>query len=385
MKTAAGGRAAGKRRLAFVITEDWWLWQHWIGLAKAAREAGYDVTIVTRVDAHGERIRECGFPLLDVDFARGRLSLWANLRTLFLLKTVYRRIRPHLVHHFAMQPIILGSAAAALSGRPAVVNTIAGLGHVMASRGVRARSLRCVLLPVLGRALRRSHTIVQNPDDAALCGSLGDPPGRVAVIRGAGVHLRRFTVRPEPEGLVRVAMVSRLLWSKGVGEFARAASAVRAMREDVVFTLVGAPDEKNPAAVPPERLSAWDADGIVEWWGYREDVAEVWARSHIAVLPSYYREGLPTTLLEAMACGRPVVTTDTPGCREAVSHRKNGLLVPPRDARALADAIMALVDDPVRRVAMGAAGRRLVETEFADARIHEETLRVYERALADRR
>ena len=157
------------------------------------------------------------------------------------------------------------------------------------------------------------------------------------------------------------------------------------MREDVVFTLVGAPDERNPAAVPPERLSAWDADGIVEWWGYREDVAEVWARSHIAVLPSYYREGLPTTLLEAMACGRPVVTTDTPGCREAVSHSKNGLLVPPRDARALADAIMALVDDPVRRVAMGAAGRRLVETEFADARIHEETLRVYERALADRR
>lgn len=370
-------------RLAFVITEGWWLSLHWIGLAEAARDAGYEVTVVTCAGKHGERIRARGLNLIDIDFHRGRLSPWANLRVLCRLGAVYRQLRPHLVHHFAMQPIVLGAAAAALSGRPAVVNTIAGMGHLMVSGSVRARFLRCLLLPALGWALRHSHTIVQNPDDAAFVKSRGARSERVSVIRGAGVDLRRFSACPEPEGPVRVAMVSRLLWSKGVREFIDAAGAVRAMRENVVFTLVGAPDEKNPDSVPPERLSAWASAGVVEWWGYRRDIADVWARSHIAVLPSYYREGLPTALLEAMACGRPIVTTDMPGCRETVRQDVNGLLVPPRDAAALITAIVALIDDPKRRAAMGAASRRLVEAEFNATRICEETLRTYRHALAD--
>ena len=371
-------------RLAFVVTEDWWLCLYWAGIVKAARDAGYEVTVVTRVSKYGDRIRALGLDIVDIDFGRGRLSPWINLRTLRRLHAVYRRLRPHLVHHVALQPVVLGSAAAALAGGSAVVNTIAGMGHTLASNGIHARVLRHMLLPALGWALRHSHTLVQNPDDAALVESLGVQAERIAVVQGAGVDVRRFAQRPEPEGPIRVTMVSRLLWAKGVGEFVEAASAVRKTYGDIVFTLVGAPDEGNPAAVPSEQVAAWAAAGLIEWWGYREDITDVWARSHIAVLPSWYREGLPTALLEAAACGRAIVTTDTPGCREAVHHGENGLLVPARDARALADAIIALAGDPARRSSMGRVGRQRVETEFAAAQIHEQTLRVYEQALARR-
>ena len=371
------------RRIAYVVTEDWWLWSCWAGLVKAARDTGYEVTVVTRVHEHGECIRALDLELVDMDFGRGQLSPRINLRTLRRLHEIYCRIQPHLVHHIALQPVVLGSTAAVLSGEPAVVNTIAGMGHVLASNSIGARAMRSALLPMLGWALRRSHTIVQNPDDAALLvESLGVRAEHVAVIKGAGVDIKRFTPRLEPEGPVRVTMVSRLLWAKGVGEFIEAASAVRETRKDLVFTLVGAPDKENPRAVPYEQAAAWRAAGIIDWWGYREDIANVWARSHIAVLPSWYREGLPSALLEAAACGRPIVTTDMPGCRQAVRHGENGLLVPIRDARALADAIMTLADDPALRTSMGAAGRRRAEVEFAAARVHAETLQIYEQALA---
>ena len=367
-----------------VVTEDWYLWSHRIGLAVAARDAGYDVTIVTRVGEHGERIRALGLNVVNVDFARGLLSPRANLRTMRDLCAVYRRWEPHLVHHVAVQPIVLGSVAAARTRVPMTVNALTGLGTALISRNMKARLIRPVLRSALGWAMRRtrSHTIVQNPENAQFVESLGVRSERISLVRGAGVDVRRFRPQPEPEGPVRVTMVSRLLWDKGVREFVDAAMLVRKARGDVVFTLVGAPDDGNPTSVSSQQVRSWVADGLVEWWGYREDVADVLACSHVAVLPTYYGEGVPKTLLEAAACGRPIVATDVSGCREVVRHGSNGLLVPPRDARALADAVMALADDPARRAAMGAEGRKRAVSEFAEERINQETLRVYERALA---
>ena len=373
-----------KRRLMFVITEDWYFWVHWIGLAEAARDAGYEVTVVTTVREHGERIRALGLDLVHVDFARGRLSPRANLRTVLALRGIYRRLEPHLVHHIAIQPIVLGSVAAAQVRGLAVVNALMGLGAGLTSGHIKARLMRPMLRPALAWAMRRprSRTVVQNAENAKFVESLGVRRERISLVQGVGVDVRTFRPRPAPAGPIRVAMVSRLLWDKGVREFIRAAALVREARGDIVFTLVGAPDEGNPTSVPREQLRSWAADGLVEWWGYREDVADVLAGSHIAVLPTYYGEGVPTTLLEAASCGRPIVATDVPGCRTAVRHGVNGLLIPARDARALADAVTALADDPARRDAMGAEGRRRAETEFASDRIHAETLLVYERALA---
>ena len=367
-----------------VVTDDWYLWSHRIGLAVAARDAGYEVTVVTRVREHGERIRALGLNLVNVDFARGRLSPWANLRTVHALCGIYQHLEPHLVHHVAIKPIVLGSVAAAWVRVPAVVNALAGLGTALTSSHVKARLARPVLQPALAWAMRRprSHAVVQNAENAKFVESLGVRPERISLVRGAGVDVRTFRPQPEPDGPIRVTMVSRLLRDKGVREFIEAASLVRKVRDDIVFTLVGAPDEGNPTSVPIEQVRSWAADGLVEWWGQREDVADVLAGSHVAVLPTYYGEGVPKTLLEAAACGRPIVATNVPGCREVVHHGENGLLVPARDPRALADAIVALADDPARRAAMGAKSRQRALTEFAAERINAETLRVYERALA---
>ena len=385
---------AVKPRLMLVVTDDWYLWSHRIGLAEAARDAGYEVTVATTVRDHGERIRALGVDLVHVDFARGRLSPWANLRAVRALREVYRSRAPHLVHHVAIKPIVLGSLAAArVRARPrprktpVVVNALAGIGTALASDHVKARLARPVLRVALAWAMRRpgSRTIVQNAEDARFVESLGAPRERISLLPGAGVDVRAFRPRPEPNGPIRVTMVSRLLRDKGVREFCEAAALVRRAREDVVFTLVGAPDEGNPTSVPREELRSWTADGLVEWQGRREDVADVLAASHVAMLPTYYGEGAPKTLIEAAACGRAIIATDVPGCRTVVRHGGNGLLVPARDARALAEAALALADDPARRAAMGAEGRRRAETEFASDRIHAETLKVYERALATAR
>ena len=365
-----------------VVTEDWYLWSHRIGLAVAARDAGYDVTVVTRASEYGDRIRALGLNLVDVDFARGMLSPRSNLRTVRKLCTVYRRLKPHLVHHVAIKPIVLGSAAATWARVPAVVNALTGLGTAFLPGNTKLHVVRPVLRMALGWALRhpRSYTIVQNPDNARFVESLGVQPERVSIVRGAGVDVQRFRLQPEPKGPIRVTMVSRLLRDKGVLEFVEAARMIREAHGDLVFTLVGTTDKENPTSVPSETVWSWAKAGLVEWWGYRADIADVLAQSHIVVLPSY-AEGLPKALLEAAACGRPIVATDVSGCREVVQHEGNGLLVPARDARALADAVVALAGNPVRRAAMGAEGRRRTETEFAAERINEETLKVYERAL----
>lgn len=393
------GGGAVKRRLMLVVTDDWYLWSHRVGLAEAARDAGYEVTVATTVRDHGESIQALGVDLVHVDFARGRLSPWANLRTVRALREVYRSRAPHLVHHVAIKPIVLGSLAAArVRARaptpaqtrprprktPAVVNALAGLGTALASDHVKARLARPVLRVALAWAMRRpgSRTIVQNAEDARFVESLGAPRERISLLPGAGVDVRAFRPRPEPNGPIRVTMVSRLLRDKGVREFCEAAALVRRARKDIVFTLVGAPDEGNPTSVPREELRSWTADGLVEWQGRREDVADVLAASHVAMLPTYYGEGAPKTLIEAAACGRAIIATDVPGCRTVVRHGGNGLLVPARDARALAEAALALADDPARRAAMGAEGRRRAETEFASDLIHAETLKVYEQALA---
>ncbi|MCY4120448.1 MAG: glycosyltransferase family 4 protein, partial [Acidobacteria bacterium] len=257
-------------------------------------------------------------------------------------------------------------------------------GFVPASPSLKARLLRPLVLGGLRLVLRgrSSVVLVQNPDDRAVIARLGVAPDRIAMVRGNGVDLERFAPGPEPDGPVRVSLVARLIREKGVDEFVAAARAIRRQRDDVVFTLVGDPDGGNPSAVPVEQLRAWQDEGVVEWRGFTDDVPAVWAASHVAALPSFYGEGVPKSLIEAAACGRPIVTTDMPGCREIGRDGVNALLVPPRDAGALAAAISRLADDPSLRARLGAAGRRIAEHEFSDARVAAETLALWRAVLA---
>ncbi len=371
-------------KILLVVAEDWIFRWHCLLVARAARDAGFEVVVATRVTVHGEALRKEGFRVRRIDVQRGRLSPLRDLRTLWSLARLYRQERPALVHNVALKPVLYGGLAARLAGVPHVVSWLMGLGFVAATRTAGARLLRPLLLAGLRLALRgpRSVVLVQNPDDRAVLARLEIAPDRLAMIRGNGVDLERFAPAPEPDGPVRVSLVARLIWEKGLAEFVAAARKVRDRRDDVVFTIVGEPDDGNPSAVPVERLQAWQDEGVVEWRGSTDDVPAVWAASHVAVLPSFYGEGVPKSLLEAAACGRPIVTTDTPGCREIGRHGENALLVPPRDTAALAAAIRRLIEEPDLRARFGAAGRRIVEREFSDAIVAAQTLALWRHVLA---
>ena len=373
---------SGRPKVLFVAGDDGFFLSHRMPIARAARDAGFAVAVACPVADHGDAIRADGMRVLSIRLTRGRISPLADLGTLAALVRICRAERPDIVHAVAMKPVLYGTAAARLAGVPAVVGALTGLGYVFSSGEIRAMLLRPLVRRALRWALggRRSTCIVQNPDDAAFVVGLGIERRRIAVIPGSGVDTARFAPSTEPKGPLRATMVSRLLWDKGVGEFVEAARLARARNPDVRFTLIGAPDEGNPAAVPLAQLEGWKDEGLIDWQGHRDDIPAVWKESHIAVLPSY-REGLPKALLEAASSGRPVVAADVPGSREIARDGESGLLVPPRDPAALAAAILRLADDPGLRARLGTGGRVLVERHFSEDRIAAETLALWRRLL----
>lgn len=377
-----------KPKLLFVVTEDYFFWSHRLPLARAAREAGYEVTVATRFDRHSDAIKKEGFVLAPFALGRGGMNPFSVGAAVLRLARLYRRERPDIVHHIAFKSILVGSLAAKLAKVPAVVNTFTGLGYLYSSGDLRAALLRKpvegLLRLCLGGAGRA--VIAQNPDDRlTLARVMGVPPEKLVLIRGSGVDPSRYPMSEERAGKIQISFISRMLWSKGVGDFVAAAAKLRPEFPDARFVLVGGTDMDNPQAVPQERLEAWSREGAVEWLGRREDIPETLAASHIVALPSTYGEGVPKILIEAAAGGRPIVTTDIPGCREIVRDGANGLLVPPGDPVALAGALRRLIVDPDARRRMGVAGRRIAQEEFSEKQVVDETLAVYRSVLGDRR
>jgi glycosyltransferase involved in cell wall biosynthesis len=367
-------------KLLFLVTEDWYFWSHRLPVARAARDAGFAVVVATRVRAHGERIRAEGFALRPLPWRRRGDGVMGAVRALAAVTRLYRAERPDIVHHVALKPVLFGALAHRLAFRggmaPARVEAVMGLGSGLAATQFAGRLRR----RVLGLALRAGtgRVVAQNPEDAAALAGLGVEPERIALIRGSGVDTAWFTPLPEPRaGTITIALVGRMLREKGVLDAVAAARRLRACGLPVELLLAGPTDPENAGSLSEAELRALAAEPGVEWLGPVEDVRTVWRRAAIAVLPSTYGEGLPKALLEAAACARPIVASDVPGCREIVRPGETGLLVPPRDIAALAAAIATLAADPGLRRRMGAAGRGLVEREFAEAIVARQTLALY--------
>ncbi|SEL60746.1 Glycosyltransferase involved in cell wall bisynthesis [Ectothiorhodospira marina] len=290
-----------------------------------------------------------------------------------------RREQPDILHLVTIKPVLYGGIAARLLGVPGVVSAISGMGYLFTEG--RSGLLQRLSRLMYRLALRHPHgrVIVQNEADRDALRAMGAlREGADVLIPGSGVDLDVYSPSPIPSGDSPIVLLpARMLWDKGVGEFVEAARQLLEQGVKARFVLAGPYDPHNPAAVPEGQLQTWQAQGPVEWWGQQEDMPRVLAAASLVVLPSYYREGVPKALLEALACGRPVVTTDAPGCRDVVEPGKNGELIPVRDAAALARAIGELLSDRSRLEAMGRYGRLKAEREFGVERVVEAHLAIY--------
>lgn len=372
-------------KLLYLVSEDWYFVSHRLPLAVAAKEAGYDVAVATRVGKDGDVIRDAGLTLLPIGFERSGLAPLAEARTIAGLVALYRRERPDLVHHVALKPVVYGSMAARASGVKGIVNALMGLGYVFSSDTAKARALRPAVRALLKLALTapRTRVIVQNADDHALFAGEGlARKDDLRLIRGSGVDPALFSTMPPPAGVPLVIVPARLLRDKGAGEFVAAAKLLKDQGVAARFVLVGDPDPVNPAAIAGTEIKAWVESGAVEHWGWQPaaQMPAILASAHIVCLPSY-REGLPKALLEAAASARAIVATDVPGCREIVRPGVNGWLVPPRDATALAVALREAIGNPVLCAKYGAAGRHMIEMEFSARQVIDQTLAVYRELL----
>jgi len=338
--------------------------------------SGWRVVAAVAVDDYAKQLSTAGVIVEPVSFNRGRLSPLQDAKTLFTLIRIYRKYCPHLIHHFQAKPIILGGLGVHFTDGAQVVNTLTGLGHAFVHGGITRH------LAVVGYRLlltRGEATIFQNPDDHRLFVDQGwIPAGKARLIVSSGVDTERFrpAITRSCEAL-RVLMVARLLWQKGVREFVEAAEIVKREYPAIRFQLAGEWDIVHPDAVDEAWVQAVVNKGTIEFLGYLGNMDDQLRATDLFVLPSYYREGTPRVLLEAAACGLPVVTTDVPGCRETVVDGETGRLVPPRNSKALAEAISEILGDPGLRHRMGQSGRRLVEERFDIRTITEKYLAVY--------
>jgi glycosyltransferase involved in cell wall biosynthesis len=367
-------------KLLFLVTEDWYFWSHRLALAREAQRNGYSVIVATRMHEHGQSILDERFTLIPIRMRRRTRNPLREISSLFEIIRIYRKEKPDIVHHVAIKPVVYGSLAAFLAGVPSVVNAIAGLGYLFSSETIKAAFLRSLVKCLLKLLLNRpnTRTILQNPDDQETLVRSGIVPRSFTrLIRGSGVDQSKYVPSPEPVGTVAVIMASRMLWEKGVADFVRAATLLRSEGVHARFILAGESDAENPSSVPIEQLQLWRAQGDVEWIGKREDMPEVFASIHIVCLPSFYGEGIPKVLIEAASCGRPIVTTDIPGCREIVRNGENGILVPARNPSALASALSALIHNAQLRQRMGEKGRKMVLREFSEEIVIQQTLSLY--------
>jgi glycosyltransferase involved in cell wall biosynthesis len=369
-------------KLIIVVNELRFFLSHRLPIALAARDAGYEVHIASRLGT-SEEIKELNQEKIrfhPINFHRSSVGLWQETKTILELSKLYRDIQPDIVHHVTIKPVLYGTLAARWVGGIQILNAISGLGYLFIAQGWKSFIRKKILLWSYRAILNSKKVCIlfQNPDDQALFAQHKVIyPEHAFKIKGSGVDLQQFAYSTIPKGRIKVILVARMLWDKGVGEFVESATALKQQGLDADFILVGSVDLGNPESISTKQLEQWSRSGVVKWLGGRADITQLLAESHIAVLPSY-REGLPKSLIEAAAVGRAIVTTDVPGCREVVKDGKNGFLVPAKDAKKLAVAIQKLINNPKLLNNMGKKSRLIAEQEFSIQQIVEQTLKLYE-------
>lgn len=372
------------KKLFIIVNVDWFFLSHRLPVALAAQKAGWDVTIVTADTGKLKDISARGLKVIDLPMSRSGMNLKEELGTLRFLTKLYKREKPDVIHHVGMKTILWGTLAAKFAKANGVVNAVSGLG------GFFAEDNKSLLAKVMPKVLRYSHhgqnllVIFQNHEDEAMYvkkGIIKNDQSRF--IKGSGVNLNEFCYTPEPaEGKVKVILTARMIVEKGVFLLTEAAERLRKEYEDKVeFWLVGGLDD-HPGAITKEQLDAVCDGKYIQWLGYRTDVKELLQQSHIVAFPSYYMEGLPKSLIEACAIGRPIITTQSIGCKDTVDDCINGFLIPTKDVDTLVSKLRVLIDNPEMRASMGKASRAKAEKEFSLDVVIEKHLSIYNELIS---
>ncbi|MUV15131.1 glycosyltransferase family 4 protein [Noviluteimonas gilva] len=377
-------------KFVFYANTDWYLYNFRLSTALRLKAEGHDVVMLSPPGEFGERFSAHELRWIQLTMDRASLNPFREAQTISALTRILRAERPDLLHNFTVKCAIYGALAARAARVPAVVNAVAGMGYVFASDAMLARTLRPMVKLLMRGTLggKQSRLILQNPDDAdAFVRARLVPQQHIRVIRSSGVNLERFLPveaisGPRP---LRVLMAARLLWEKGIGEFIEAARMLRAQGRNIEFVIAGSPDPGNPRSASREQAEGWVAEGLVDWRGHVDDMPTLMRSMDVIALPSYYREGVPKSLIEAAACGLAVVTTNLPGCREVVSEDGvDGLHVEPRCARSLAERLAMLDDDRVLVRRLGDEARRKAMEHFDEQMVIRRTIEVYDELLPSR-
>ncbi len=372
--------------MIFVVTEDWYFYSHRIPMIKAAKECGFDVSVITNTDQHQSAISDLGVKVIDFDFERRSLNPFKALSQILRLSKIYRREQPDLVHHIAMKPILFGSLAAWLARVPHIVNAFAGLGYVFHDRSLKAKLLFHMLYIPFFLLLRRSnsHTLFQNRNDLDELSALHlCRPDRTHLIRGSGVDIDHYikTDLPEADPDLICVFAGRMIELKGLSTLKGAFELLHKQGAHIQLHLYGQPDQHNPGSWDLQALKEWDAQSDnVHYKAQADDMALIWQGAHIALQASNGGEGVPKSLLEAASTGRPIIASDVAGCRDIV--KDNGFLVPPGDPQAWAQALLRMEKDKEALKQMGDKGRELVEREFSAQIVQQHTAQLYKNIIS---
>lgn len=374
------------KKIVFAVNNPDFLISHRLEICERAKQKGFEVHILAPFKASICIFNDLGFKFHDLDFGRDRSNPLSELKTIYRLYSLFKKIQPDLVHLITIKAYLYGGIAARLAGVRSLVSAVAGLGILFSSKSIKYRLLRLGLYPLFKLAFsHKNQTVIfQNADDR---NSLVDwgvlDSSNIKMIRGSGVNLELCQHIDEPHDIPIISFAARLLKDKGVEVFVEASKIMKQRDINVIFWLIGEPDLGNANSISQKNLDSWQEEGLVELFGYRKDIPNLFSKSNMITLPSFYGEGLPKVLIEAAACGRAVITTDHPGCRDAIEPNKTGILVPTRNAQALADAIQYLVENPEKRKSMGKAGRELAEKEFNIEKVVEAHLQIYDELLSN--
>jgi glycosyltransferase involved in cell wall biosynthesis len=367
-------------KILAISSVNWYLYNYRMAIHKILMKQGYETVMVSPPGRYDEKFSENGFKWLPVNISRSGIGLYDQIKSTKELRKIIQSEKPDIIHNFQMKGNVLGTFSALKAGHSNIVNSITGLGYVFTGMDLKAKLLNPIGTLLYKIAMTKSKVIFQNKDDLDnFVKKKIVKKENAFLIQSSGVELDRFTYKPLPDESkpFTVLFPSRLIWTKGVGDLVEAAKIVRAKYPDIIFCFAGDIDRGNPASLKKEHMENWVKKGIIEWVGFESNMPERMAKAHVIGFPSKHPEGTPKCLIEAAACGRPIVTTNNRGCTEVVKDGYNGLIVEKNDIQGLANAIIRLYNDRILMKQMGEAGRKIAEEKFSVERVAYNTSLVY--------